>query len=218
MLDELPARLPREPAVVTLGRFGSGFHRREAHARSGLDDLLTNVCALTRHEMLARAICGHAPAARNRRRTFEIRVGLPQQGDALREWHRERIALERGPVFAALWRDRREHDRGRARARRGLGPREGLVDDTAQGHLVGAVGRGETPGPLVNDAEADAPVARARDRFDLAVTHRDRVVFALDVARVGVIRAASRSKVDKLRQLGVALGHVKRLGGRYLEC
>jgi len=147
------------------------LHRGEADARAGFDDLLADVGALARHEMLERAVRGDASAARHRVRTFELRVGRTQQRDALRERDGERIARERGPIFAALRRDRREHHRRRARAGRGLGAREGLVDHSAQGHLVGAIGRRETPGALVDDTEADTPVARARDRFDLAIAN-----------------------------------------------
>src|SRR5687768_11289307 len=107
VLDELPAGLAREPAVVALGRFGACLHRGEADAGARLDDLLANVGALARHEMLARAIRGYASASRHRVRTFEIRVGRAQQRDALGQRDSEWIALKRGPVFAALWRDRR---------------------------------------------------------------------------------------------------------------
>jgi hypothetical protein len=70
----------------------------------------------------------------------------------------------------------------------------------------------------MDDTEGNAAVAGARDGLDLTVTYRDRLVFALDAARIGVVGTSTCAEVDEVRQLRVAVGHAGRLGGRYLGC
>ncbi len=157
--------------------------------------------------MLPRAIRRDPAPARHRVRTFEIRVGNTQQRDPFGDRDPERISLKRGAVFAALRRHGREHDRRAACGGRGIRAREGLVDDRPQRGVIGAVGGREAPAAVVDHAEADATIARARDRLDLAVAHRDRLELALDVARVRVRRSAPRAEVDEIGELRSEGGH-----------
>ena len=218
MLDELPPRLAHQAAVVALRRLRPGLHRGDREARAGLDDLLLHVGALARDEMLVGAVRGDAATAGHGVRSLELRVGGAEQRDAFGERDRERIARERGAVLAPLRCDRRQRDRRGARACGGFRACERFVDDGPQRHVVGAVGGGEAPGAPMEDAKTDAAVARPRDRLDLAVANGDRLVLALDATRVSVCRAPSRAEIDKVHQVGVALGHARRLVSGTSRC
>src|SRR5205814_10167396 len=64
VLDVFPAGLPRESRVVTADRLPPGFHGEYGETSARLDDLLRDVGAFARHEMLSRPIRGDGRSPR----------------------------------------------------------------------------------------------------------------------------------------------------------
>src|SRR5438477_7345626 len=110
--------------------------------------------------------------------------------NALGEGHRERVAIQARLVLATLRRNRRERPRLALDRGRCLGAAEGLVNELADGRVIGAIRRGETPRSPMDDAEGEAAIRGPRHRLHRAVLDTHRLVLALDGARVRVTRAA----------------------------
>src|SRR5947207_2829009 len=219
MLDVFPAGLPREPRVVTAHRLSSGFHGEYGETGARLDDLLRDVGAFARHEMLARPIRRDGRSPGLDIRADRRRIDRAQVIDAFGERDSERVAAQDRSVLAALRRDRREHQLSALHRSGCLRAAKGFVHELTERRGVGAIGGRESPRALVDDAKCDTPIGRPRYGLDCSVFDADRLVLALYGPGVRVCRAARGRNGDKVGDEGIRCGHTgkPRRGARSMK-
>ena len=111
--------------------------------------------------------------------------------DLLRERNRERIALHRSSVLAALRVDGSEGSDVRVTARRGLCERARPEGCVARPGLVEPAFAGEAPGAVDEDADADSLALGVAQVVDLAVLRDDVLAPQRDRTSVRIRRSST---------------------------
>ncbi len=123
-------------------------------------------------------------------------VGGQEVADLRLERHGERVLDDRRLEGAVGRRAIVEDDRPAEGGRRGAGDADRLGGDPVYLARIEPMGRGEAPGPVDEDADAEPLALAGGDAFDPSGFHRDRLVESTDDADVGVTRPAGRGRVD----------------------